>query len=1367
MTKDNSQIVEKSHLDFPVIGIGASAGGLKAILSIFSDLPVDSGMAFVIVLHLSAKHESNFPKLLQNVTTIPVKQVVEPIKIEKNTIYVIPPSKDLLMSDGMLVVRELTRVIGKHTAIDLFFRTLADAHMEHAIGIILTGSGSDGAVGIARIKEKGGVTIVQDPSDSEFDGMPASAIKTDIIDFVLLLKDIPKKLIELAENVTKIDLPLIPDEPAAGKATVGDASNDTMNSIMELLRDRTAHDFSHYKIATVLRRIERRMQVNCVSNLNAYLEFLDAHQEETQHLLQDLLISVTNFFRDRDCFDALKREIIPQIFAEAEPGSQIRAWSAGCATGEEAYSIAMLMAEHQAQQSPTVDIQVFATDIDDRAISVGRRGSYPESIVTDIEPDRLKKFFVKKDNHYQIKKETRENVLFAAHNILRDPPFSRVHLISCRNLLIYLNRDVQQHIFEMFHFALLPGGYLFLGNSESAEISSQYFVAVDKKNRIYRALVPPQMPRYSSALPKRSGAASAVQDKVLAQEAKPAIGYAELHRRVLEEYSPPSVLVDKDGNIVFSNDRAGQYLRYVGGEPSKNLLTLIIPELRIELRTALFQVIQLGINTETRAIRLSRNEKDVHIGLTIRLIKQQDLANPLYLILFNEIELDPSTATLPHTASSSLASQLESELAMTKEQLQQTIEQYETSSEELKASNEELQAMNEELRSTSEELEISKEELQSINEELITVNQELKIKVDETGKSNDDLQNFIASTEIATIFVDRSMRIKRFTPHAAAIFNLIATDIGRPLLDITHRLHYESLFADATSVFESLHVLEREVSSDKDEWFIARLIPYRTTEDLIDGLVLTFIDITSLRDTQKKLLEEEQRMRLIAANAKDYAIFTFDALGKITSWNWGAQRLFGYDENEILGKHTRILFTHEDQENGIPEEEIEKARQQGTAEDERWHLRKDGSKFFCSGVTSVLKDTSNGFAKIARDLTQVKEEESRREALFEQECETRKKMEVAAKMRDEFFAVLSHELKQPLNLITMNAEMLKRTPEARSLPKVQEAAEIIRGAAQSQATLINDLLDLSRAQTGKLHLDKKHIDLVPLIERVIQSFEEDIAHKKLQLKQTIHVQSLIYHADATRFEQIIWNLICNAIKFTPDNGHLHVKLEKDDQHFELTVEDSGKGIEKHYLPFIFEMFNQAESSTTRVHGGMGIGLALAKELVESHGGHIMATSAGLGKGAQFTIKFPLLPDMEPVSPKTEVNQVETLDSVLDGKDILIVDDDKQFLSAFGHLLSAYNANFVLADSGKIALENIHTTDFDLVISDIAMPEMDGYQLLSEIRKVKPTLPVITLTGFSRSEDVNKALAAGFQAHIGKPLEITELLQKVNAIFCVA
>ena len=1365
MSNQNIDQVETSHLDFPVVGIGASAGGLSALVSLFSNLPTKNGMAFVLVMHLSPKHESNFAQLLQNATKIPVTQVLAPLAIEVDNIYVIPPSKDLLMNDGELVVQDLTRPRGRHVAIDLFFRTLAEAHQARAISIVLTGTGSDGAVGITRIKEKGGVTIVQEPTDAEYDGMPRSAIETGIVDFVLPLADIPQKLVELRHNISRIELPHADSLNLPGKnlsLAETPKAEETLNAIMDVLRSRTGHDFSHYKKATVLRRIERRMQVNCVNKLTDYLAFLESHEEEAPELLQDMLISVTNFFRDRESFEALEREIIPRIFSEADPGAQIRAWSTGCATGEEAYSIAMLMAEHRTTISPSVDIQVFATDIDERAISVGRKAVYPESIVTDMAPGRLRNFFVKHDSHYQLKKDIREKVLFAAHNILRDPPFSRVHLITCRNLLIYLNRDVQQRIFEMFHFALLPGGFLFLGSSESAEVASKYFVPVDKKNRIYRALISPQASHYAPAVPYRNAAMRPIPPKSLQAEPKPLIGYAELHRRMLEQYAPPSVLVNREGEIVYMSDRAGQYLRYVGGEPSRNLVTLILPELRIELRTALFQVTQHGAEIETRTVPLLRDRKTAYLNLVVRQVNNQDGSGKLFLVLFNEVELQAVVAIPPNLSSSAIVTQLEGELALTKEQLQNTIEQYETSAEELKASNEELQAINEELRSTTEELETSKEELQSINEELITVNHELKMKVDETGKSNDDLHNFIAATEIATIFVDRLMRIKRYTPQASAIFNLINSDIGRPLLDITHRLQYDLLEADASHVFESLRMIEREVESDNGEWYIARLIPYRTTEDRIDGLVITFVDVTSLHKARQRLHEEEQRMRLIAASTRDYAILTFDATGRITSWNCGAHRLFGYEESEALGQPIEMIFTPEDRENGVPASEMEKARVDGTAEDERWHLRKDGSRFFCSGVTTRLEEAGQGFAKIARDLTQIKEEESRRQDLFEQECTTRRKMEIAAKMRDEFFAVLSHELKQPLNLIHINAELLKRNPEVRDFPKVIRAAETIRGAAISQATLINDLLDLSRAQTGKLQLQKKTFDFVVLLDRMVQAMIGDASSKNLALNQTIKAKAVLLHADVTRIEQIVWNLLSNAVKFTDPGGTVTILLETSDHDCVLKITDTGKGIESHYLPFIFEMFNQAEMGTTRSHGGMGIGLALVRELVESHGGSITATSGGLGKGAEFTVVLPVaaLSESENDSDDEIAGQLQ---KILAQKKVLIVEDDRQALNALGELFSAMNVDFVLTDHGDKAIKTIQAEQIDLVLSDIAMPEMDGYQLLKKIKRIDPKLPVIAITGFGRMEDVDLAIGAGFNAHLSKPLNLQELLSTVQNI----
>ncbi|MDB5801067.1 MAG: cheBR [Rhodocyclales bacterium] len=559
-----------SDLEFPVVGLGASAGGLQAVSDFLQHTPADTGMAFVVVLHLSPKHDSKSDEILQRVTRMPVLQVTEPVKIEANRVYVIAPNKHLSMDDGTLTLSPLERPRERHVAIDLFFRTLAHVHRERAICIILSGTGSDGAVGLTRVKERGGVALAQSPDEAEYDGMPASAIATGLIDFILPVADMPHKLIELWRNARSIELPgpvdpdLRVDTPSSTARSA--AAEEALREIMVLLRSRTGHDFRHYKRATVLRRIERRLQVNALPDLPTYRSFLQANVDETPLLLKDMLISVTNFFRDREAFEALEREVIPAIFAKREPGEQVRAWIAGCATGEEAYSITMLLREEQTRHPEPPDIQVFATDIDTSAIAIGRSAAYPESIVTDVPPARLREFFSKEQSRYRIRKGLREKVLFAAHNILRDPPFSKLDLICCRNLMIYLDRSVQAEVLDMLYFALRPGGYLFLGTSESADAAGQQFSIVDKKNRIYRAN-PVSRSRYVPTLPL--GALGVANAPMLASAPENRyVPYAELHQKLLEHYAPPSVLVAPDYDIVHVTDRAGDFLRYAAGVPS-------------------------------------------------------------------------------------------------------------------------------------------------------------------------------------------------------------------------------------------------------------------------------------------------------------------------------------------------------------------------------------------------------------------------------------------------------------------------------------------------------------------------------------------------------------------------------------------------------------------------------------------------------------------------------------------------------------------------------------------------------------------------------------------------------------------------------
>lgn len=930
-TPSTEQDIVRSTLDFPVVGIGASAGGMAAVLNFFEHMPTSHDMAFVVILHLSPSHPSSAASIIGRATRMPVIQVTSEVRIEPRHVYVIAPNQHLSMVDGDLIVDDLERPRGKHIAIDLFFRTLAEVHAERAVAVVLSGTGSDGAVGLSRIKEMGGVTLVQAPVDAEYGGMPDAAIHTRAVDFVLPVADIPQKLIELWENARRIELPA----PEQGEQQIAHppAQQDALHTeqalqqiVGQLLRH-TGHDFRHYKRATVLRRIERRLQVRGVHTLMEYSDLLASDPREFKNLLEDMLIGVTNFFRDRESFEALERDVIPELFKGKGPNDEVRAWSAACSTGEEAYSMAMLLSEQADLTEPAPRFQVFASDIDERAIASARVGIFPGAIITDVAPARLRQHFTKEDGHYRIRKPIRDRVLFAAHNLLRDPPFSRLDLISCRNLLIYLNRDVQARVLQMFHFALKPGGYLFLGSSESADAVADYFIPVDKKNRIYRVRGGLSQIQYQR--PAGSIVVARIPDVQLSNTPpRRSFSFAELHQRALAQCAPPSAVVDCDGNIMYLSESAGQFLRMAGGEPSHSLLSLILPELRLELRSAMYQAAHGHASVECRPIELAGHLAGASVAMTVTPFRDQEAETDFLLVLFKRQEAAPGKVLESLTGSSHdvVVSQLEAELHRKREQLQETIESAEISTEELRASNEELQAINEELRSATEELETSKEELQSVNEELITVNYELKVKVEETGKANDDLNNLIASTDIATIFVDSGLRIKRFTPRAADLFAIIASDIGRSLLDLTHKLDYATLADDVSATFDNLRPVEREVRSSEGRTYIVRLLPYRTNEDRIEGAVMTFFDITLRRQAEEQARASEARMRLVAESASDYAIVTLDQQGCVTSWSKGAEYLFGYAADDMLGQTLERLFVPEDRAAGVPAGELQRAR---------------------------------------------------------------------------------------------------------------------------------------------------------------------------------------------------------------------------------------------------------------------------------------------------------------------------------------------------------------------------------------------------------------------------------------------------------
>lgn len=1315
------------------------------------------------------------------------------LSLQRNHVYVIPsPALPLVGTDTVAAAREAPGGIG--SPFDTFLRGLADAHQGCALAVMLSDTGSAAQAGMTSIKEEGGIVIAESRM-TETPPTTACAADASAADFVLPVEDISSKLGELWGSACSLE------SNAPGQDTARPVErrqrvlelDHALREILAALFAHTGHDFSHYKRATVLRRIERRIQINGLPHLRAYRAFLLATPAEARPLLQDLLIGVTQFFRDQDAFAALRQQIVPALFEQGAPDKALRIWVPGCATGEEAYSLAMLLRAHADQHGEQRGAQLFATDVDARAIGCGRLGRYADVIASDLPQALLLQHFRSEPPYYQVGKPLREMVLFAQHDLLRDPPFSHLDLVSCRNVLIYLDPAVQRQVLRQFHFSLRPGGFLFLGGAENVDSADDLFEVVDKQHRIFRSKWQARSRRPAMEFPVQGVQPGAIRGATpMPPTPAPAPMFVSaMHEQTMLRYGPPSIMVNHRHDVLHLSERAGPYLRHIGGEPSQWLPDIVRPELKIALRAALHEAVNSGREAAAPPILLLQNGRSVYVTISVYPVQPKDAAQapesahavvapppassePLALVVFHEYDAANDAApgarhlaAVPGDAALHQAIEaLERELRDARRQTRATLEHADASTDALEASNEELQAMNEELHSTTEELETSKEELQSINEELLTVNAELQAKILKSGKVNDDLLNLISSSDIATVFVDRSMVLSRYTPAAAALFNVMPSDIGRSLLDITHHLVYPDLASDAATTFESLKLIEKEVAGPDGRWYLSRLSPYRTAEDRIDGAVLTLIDITSRREAQAKMRTSEKRLQLIAQSTNDYAIIIHDLTGTIVAWSKGAERMFGYVEAEMLGRPGTLIYAEKDLRAGVRDAEVERMRIQGRSQDEGWLVRKDGTRLYCSGVTTALHgDDFQGYAKIARDLTDGHTAESAKQLQHSLERSVREQVDTANRTKDEFLAVLSHELKNPLNLIHVKAEMLSRAPDARHLAVVQEASDAIRRSVAAQAKIIDDLLDLSRVRTGKLTLDEAPVDLTHVIDAAVDALEEDAAAAGLTLVASGTRGQAVVLADSIRIEQIVWNLLSNALKFTPAGGHVEIALTTDGDDFLLSVRDNGQGIDPAFLPHIFNMFSQAESAFNRARDGLGIGLALVQQLTQMQGGRVSAASEGIGRGACFRVWLPRCPTGAHIAPA--LPPVDA--AVLRGKRILLVDDTLETLEAFRALLEMEGAQVRMECNGPDALRAVAEEHFDLVLSDIGMPGMDGYELIRALRSRPDTaaIPAVAMTGFGRSQDVDRALSAGFNLHLGKPVSFDALLGAIYGALALA
>lgn len=1489
----------------PVVGIGGSAGAIEALQVLLASVPAASGLAYVVILHLSRDHESTLAALLQRSTSMRVIQVQHDQPIEADTVYVIPPRYALRTMDGHIQLTDLPQERHRHVAVDLFFRALADTHGPHAVAVVLSGADGDGASGIKRIKERGGLTIVQDPQEAGNGGMPRSAIATGMVDWMLPVAEMGPRIVDYVRREQSVRLPPEHEPPAADSARTP-PDEPGLRDVLNLLKTRTGRDFSNYKRATILRRIGRRMQVNAVEDMGAYLACLRTRPGEAVALLQDLLITVTNFFRDPECFAALE-EHIPELFKGKGPADTVRVWVAACATGEEAYSMAMLLSEYARVLEAPPAIQVFASDLDDEAIRVAREAIYPPSIEGDVSEERLRRFFVREHRGYRVRRELREMVLFAAHDLLKDSPFSRLDLVSCRNLLIYLNREAQTRMLDTFHFALHSDALLFLGSSESVDDASSLFAAVDKRRRLFRkrparrvtlplapgpgslalALDPQSNDVHGAVVTAGSafGRGAALQRRPPAEaDGGRSASWGELHFRLIDHLAPPSILVDEQQDILHLSAAAGRLLLHGGGEPSRNLMRVIHPALRIELRAALYRAAQSGEVADGAPVVLDMEGERKTIALRVQPVG--DMASGLQLVILRSVDDVQAAAMFPARLqgeeSDPVAEHLDQELERLKSHLRDTVEQYEASTEELKASNEELQAMNEELRSASEELETSREELQSINEELTTVNHELKSNVDELAHANSDMHNLMDATAIATIFLDRDLRITRYTPSARTLFKLIPTDVGRPLSDLTTELDYPALGDDARRVLDRLIPVETEVGKTDDGWFLVRVLPYRTLDDHIAGVVLTFVDISELKQAQEALrasedrfgaivneaavgvvqadpqglitytnrfyaqmlgydegelrgrnlldlvhpddqeicqrhMEElarhhrpfqlekrcvckggaviwlhnsvsllagsqpvatlvvstdiserkraeaalrasEERMRLVLEAAVEYAIFTTDPAGRITTWNPGAQRLLGYSESEVIGQKSDLIFVEADRREGAPAAEIERAVRDGRAADDRLHQRKDGSQFWASGALMPMFGTGEtilGFVKILRDQSAQR---AAQDAL-----------EASNRSKDRFLAVLSHELRNPL--ASVHGAALALAGERLADDERRRAIEIVQRQADHMRVLLDELLDISTLRLGRMTLRLERVRVHDLVEAALEATRHALEAARHSLAVHLPSPDAALVCDRVRMSQVLVNLLANAIKYTPDGGHIELAARLlGEREVQFTVSDDGDGMEASTVESMFEMFSRNARAQAGNKGGLGIGLALVRSIVDLHGGRVVGESDGPGKGARFTVTVPVQGDQPSIDPFVRPPVQDTTSPAAfepqgasAGPRVVIADDNADAAWPVARMLELAGYSVRVAHSGEEALALVSEQPAEVVILDIGLPGLSGYEVATRLR-ARPgaeALLLVAATGWGQPDDLARARDAGFDLHFVKPLDVPSLVAELS------
>jgi two-component system CheB/CheR fusion protein len=1342
-----------------VVGVGASAGGLDALEQFFGAMPEDTGMAFVVIQHLSPDFKSVMDELLARRTNIPVVLVEDGMQVEANHIYLIPPKKEMIISSGKLLLSDKGASQELMLPIDIFFRSLAEDLGDHAIGIVLSGAGSDGARGIRDIHDVGGLVLSQDESSAYFDGMPRSARETGVVDFVLPPAQMPSTLLDHVRD---------PDERRRVQALeLSPARPYGVTAALRFLQNAYGIDFTHYKPSTVVRRIERRLQLTQSDSLEAYVERLANDTAELDDLFHDLLIGVTRFFRDEAAFECLEERIIPDLVQRSLTTDELRVWVAGCATGEEAYSVAILMHEELRKRRARCRLKILATDLHRGSLDFASRGLYTEDRVNRVRPDLLERYFDKRGRNYQVSPELRQCVVFAPHNVIKDAPFTRIDLVTCRNLLIYLQPLAQKKVLGLLHFALKRNGVLMLGPSEHVGPLVDDFEAVDVHWRIYRKHRDlRQSGEVSRLAPPRPAAISAADGRSGSFAGYPLSQTVAVYDALLDEFMPPGLLVNERRELVHAFAGASRYLKVKEGRPSNDVLDMIGPDLKLAVTGAMQRALKERTTVSYDGLSLMVDGKPRPHRLLVKPVSSAGTQH--VLITINPIDGDErppqSQSELDMTAvSRDQLGSLEGELRRTKESLHATIEELETSNEELQATNEELLASNEELQSTNEEL-------QSVNEELYTVNAEYQKKIGELTELTNDMDNLLASIQVGTIFLDKKLCIRKFTPLIAEVFNLLPQDVGRPISGFSSSLNYARLLEDMTEVLRTDRAIEREVCDRANNWYFQRVLPYRM-RGTVHGVVLTLIDIGPLKAAENAVFRERYLLDSLMDSVPD-AIYFKDATGRFVRINSAmAARLRLAHPSDAVGRTAKDFLP----EASVRAIEIADERAlAGEAQPyyEEQFRSEDGKVAWFMSTRQPLQDNDGkrvGMLAVSRDISEQKhiEEEIR----------------LAVRRRDEFLAMLSHELRNPLAAI-VNAGVLLHS-DAGTPTTRQKGLQVIERQSRQMTRLLDDLLEVSRITQGKIELRKQVIDARQVASDALVALRERFASRGIELSSELGTQPIWVEADPARLQQIVVNLLDNAAKYTapqalsqgdppstwtsrslrlsapgnaspggppPSGGRTSLELKVDGNDVVLTVRDNGIGIDPKVIDTVFEPFVQGVTTIHRTEGGMGVGLAVVRTLVNMHDGRITARSPGIGQGSTFEVHLPLAPSSA-VVPATRRSTPWPA-----GKRVVVIEDNHDGAEMLSLLLEHAGYEVFTAEDGKSGIELIERVTPNVALVDIGLPVMDGFEVARWVRtrSPQPDLYLLALTGYGQAGDRAAALQAGFDEHLVKPVDAEKL-----------